>query len=373
MNEETQPGAGSDPERAKEPQKTDEEWSAEIQNDLRTNERYGIFFDQYHPSSLNDMFIKSYADEKVRVLKHARKCLANAEGEELSISKRGADCMWQIQQRKLFDLQCKWRAREIELPDVHTTIDFHYWGELIQRCPFLTPITQEEFDLYHNYMLSEDFDEQRLYGDWLWQDYNILKMRSDDDEEDDEYPPWYTFYEAFKGRRDWRLLPNIRGEEEDRYWNILRPPTQTPAEPEDHRPYIGPWDDDTRDDFRKRFETPEYLRLFEAYDKAEDWRYYEERLRMAIWEFLEFDGPLPMEYNDDWKEAIFEAAERATNLRLVQACEAAYKEYQTREELGLQHEILLDEKRIKGEEERRAHFMEEMRKAKILNGEKPDF
>ena len=78
---------------------------------------------------------------------------------------------------------------------------------------------------------------------------------------------------------------------------------------------------------------------------------------------------LPMEYNDDWKEAIFEAAERATNLRLVQACEAAYKEYQTREELGLQHEILLDEKRIKGEEERRAHFMEEMRKAKILNGE----
>ncbi|MCL5021203.1 MAG: hypothetical protein M1339_06005 [Bacteroidetes bacterium] len=368
------PGSGGESSQNA-PQKTDEEWAKEIEDDLRTNERYKPFFNRYRPSLLNESFMKFYAEEKVRVLQRGKKCVENAERELLSIAGKGAECLWQIQQRKLFDLQCQWRAGNIELPDIRICMDFQYWGELIQHCPFLPPITQEEFDLYHGYMLSDEFDEERLGWNWLWQDYDGLKMqlKEGDEGEDYEYLPWYEYYEAFKGGHDWFLLPDIRGEEEEKYMDLLHPPGPVPEERKDARPYISPYHGQDRDIFRKMFESAEYNRLYDAYDRESDWIEMEERLREAVWDLLEFEGPFPIEYNDDWKEGIFRAAKRANRLRLAKACEAAYEEYKTREALGLKHELLLDEEKIATEEERRKFFRDKIRQGMILNGEKPDF
>lgn len=369
-----QPGSGKESPEDK-PQKTDEECAEEIANDLRTSERYKPFFDRYRPSSLNDSFIKLYADEKVQVLKRGKKCVENEERELLSIADKGARCLWQIQQRKLFDLQCRWRAGEIELPDIRICMDFRYWGELIQHCPFLPPITQEEFELYHGYVLSDEFDEEHIGWNWIWQNYEGLKMDLEEGEEgkDFEYLPWYEYYESFKGGHDWFLLPDIRGEEEEKYFRLLHPRGPVQEESKDARPYISPYHGEDRDIFRKMFESAEYNRLYDAYDRAADWSELEDRLRYSVWELLDFDGPFPIEYNDDWKEGIFRAAKRATQLRLVKACEAAYEEYKTREALGLKHELLLDEEHIATEEERRRFFRDKIRQGMILNGEKPDF
>jgi hypothetical protein len=293
----------------------------------------------------------------------------------MSLSNRADASIWLIQQRKLFELQCKWRAGKIDLPDVHTTWDFEYWSDLIQRCPLIPPITQEEYDLYHGYVLSEDYDDCERYGA-RWQTYDVLKLwDEEEDEEDDSYPAWYSYWERFKGESDWRLLPDIRGQKEHEYWRLANKELFEKASKvtvPDKRPYLATWFFEERENFFKTCE-PDLLRHFYAYEREADWEDAEDRLRQAIWTLLDFDEPLPMEYNDDWREGIFSAARRADQIRLAKACDAAFKDYLGREALRLNHEVHLDDDKIKKEEQRRAQYMEAIRKGMILNGEKPDF
>jgi len=348
-------------------EKTFKEVQKEMEEDLRTNERYKAYLSQYNSNGAGS--IDSLARMKADVTVNGKRRQNHEEEEVMSLRKRADMSIWNIQQRKLFDLQCKWRAGSIDLPGIETTYDFEYWSELIQRCPFLPPITQEEYDLYHDYVLSDDFDDCEQYST-SWQTYVVLKMwDEEEDDEDDSYPAWYSYYERFKGGHDWRLLPDTRGDKEHEYWRLAHKDLFAKASSttvQDKRPYLATWVYEEREKFFKVCE-PDLLRHFYAYEREADWEDAEDRLRQAIWTLLDFDEALPMEYNDDWKEGIFRAARRADQLRLAKACDAAFKEYLNREELGLKHEVYLDDDKIKKEEERRAEYNEAIRKGKALS------
>ncbi|HEY9165692.1 MAG TPA: hypothetical protein VIS48_05970 [Candidatus Kryptonia bacterium] len=348
--------------------KTRAELQQEFMNDLQTNERYKAFFEQYTSHSV-ESFIESYASLKCDIIEYGKASYKREEGNAEDEETTAATYLWQIQQRKLFDLQCRWRAGLIDLPEIETIWDFDYWGDMIQACPFIPPITQEEFNLYLDYIMSDYFEPRTFYYH-NWQNYDTFKALADDDEWEG-YPQWYEYYERFAGPADWRLLPDVRGERDHEYfhlgvWEGCESVSHAPA---DNRPILGTWDEDLLEEFIRKFESPEVLRYMQAWNRKRDLD-EDDDLEMAVYTLQHTEEHVPMEFNENWRDAIMAAARLARQLEITKRCKRAYEEYLRREELGLCHELLQDEKDVKTHEKSRSYYLEMVRKGRELKGDK---
>src|SRR5665213_924310 len=90
----------------------------ETYEDLKNNSKYKEYFEQYRPDSIEE-FIKSYSQQKGNCwLRHGEMYL-KLENDAHNWFRVEADkCLWEIQQKKLFNLQCLWRAEKIQLEGV---------------------------------------------------------------------------------------------------------------------------------------------------------------------------------------------------------------------------------------------------------------
>lgn len=196
-------------------------------------------------------FLERYAEERASALVDGRTFFERAQKEEADLVQEATERLWEIQQRKLFELQCRWRAEEVRLPaeQVALSQDFEKWGNRIERCPLLTPITATEVDDYLTYLLSDactdaDDDFARPHD---WQDYDrcrrylLLQAEGQSPEQvqrdaaknpgqglgglaamlDDfflNYPSWYAYCDAQAGPPNLVLyLPDHRGAKEAYY------------------------------------------------------------------------------------------------------------------------------------------------------------
>jgi hypothetical protein len=244
-------------------------------HELQTNPDYQPYFAGYTPDSVAD-FIIEYAERKARYVFDGPEHARHFEKESTEVQEKAQARLWDIQQKKLFDLQCQWRAGTFQHPAIHVTDQFEYWGRHPERCPLLSPITPAELALYLEYLALPDCPE----GDWSrrrkvpkWQDYHELrsvyyrdeldKLPSgtsvqaydaedpeeydwDEDDEDDDweenekptYPAWYRFHDLHGGLGHLRHLPNVRGNRQRHYtelalrqrWLNPKPAPEPPAE-----------------------------------------------------------------------------------------------------------------------------------------------
>ena len=102
-------------------------------------------------------FLERYADERASALVDGHSFWELARKEDARLEQEAGERLWEIQQRKLFELQCRWRAEEITLParQVEISHDFEVWGARIEECPLLPPIEAAEVDAYVAFLLSE--------------------------------------------------------------------------------------------------------------------------------------------------------------------------------------------------------------------------
>ena len=241
--------------------------------ELQTNPAYQPYFAGYTPDSV-EAFIEQYAQRKARYVFDGPRRSKYFEAESTEVQERAQARLWDIQQKKLFDLQCKWRAGLFQHPAIHVTDQFDYWGRHPDRCPFLPPITPDEVALYQDYLADPDCRE----GDWTrqrhspdWQGYMNLRATyyedelallppdshvfdededdeedaddyDEDDEDDDDwgeeeddqpaYPAWYRFYDQHHGTGHLRHLPNLRGMRQQYYQDLhLRNSWMKPTSP----------------------------------------------------------------------------------------------------------------------------------------------
>lgn len=368
MGEQSDPNTQAGEEAKK---KSREELEAEFKDQLKSNLRYESFFDEYTSSSV-EAFTEYFSKYKCDLLEHGKQSYHAEEAALESKDEEAARYFWEIQERKLFEIQCRWRAGLIDIPQVETVWDFDYWGSVIQICPFVPPVTHDEFNLYHDYVLSDEFEETWLYYGH-WQDYERLKEWSDEDDERSEFPPWYKYYERFTGKTDWRLLPDIRGERDMEYFHLALDirPSAGPARPVDNRAYLRCYDEEVLEDFIKRCESPELLRYFLAWQKKRDIE-EDDDLEEAVERLRYSEERVPMEYNPDWREAIFAAARRVVQLEVSKGCERVYEDYLRRVQLGLSHELLISEDHLKQAEQFRDHWRKMVKKGKSRNESKTD-
>jgi len=324
-----------------EKQKQEEKMRLEIEVDLRTNPRYKPFFEKFNPRSIED-FIRDYPADKIRWLELGSWRLQQNEKHSINHYTMAENCFFEIQQKKLFDLQCKWRAEQITIKEVEICFDFDYWGRHIKNCPFLPAVTTEEVEIYCQYLLSDNAEFDKWYE---WQDYDNIKEEYQQDEGQFYMPEWYDFHNSRTGAGMLLMLPNIRGEKEDFYTELhFNPQRKSRKEIEeayeaaksedDKKPWLSSHGE-TLEEFIETFEPRHVINSYNAYQKK-GWQMFfdDEELQDAIETLLNATRQIILPFNTDWREAILKAAARYDAEMLCEILPRMHEEYLQKMELG---------------------------------------
>jgi len=349
----------------------------EVEADLINNPRYKEFFEQYNASSVRS-FIDSYKSGKANWMMWGENFSLIEERKILKYISIANDKLWEIQQKKLFNLQCQWRAETIKIAEINISYDFMYWEQFIKLCPFLSPISETEYELYREYILSEDFNSEPLDFN-RWQDYEQYKSEYVNSDES-FLPEWYEFYDQRMGTNSLFLLPDTRGEKENYYLKLfydeqrrLKPELYAVNSNRDQRPYLNYYDSKTLAEFVETFED---MKIREAYRAMRSTQLesldYDGSLTDAI-EILKQAGNIELIYAGDWRESILKTARNYEKEKIHQAFSIAYKNYLNRLKLGIGFNHDLSDVNIKHTTELVNGYKERILKGRVLNGEPEDF
>lgn len=189
-------------------------------------------------------FANLYAVYKTNILLRGPRALEAPAHRFLKFREAAAEHLWEIQQKKLFDLQCQWRADQVQLPGCRHTRDFEAWARYVDFCPWLSPVTAAELAVYMAYLQSGTFEP---IAAGQWQSYTDFKLSLDPihhAEAEEKLPAWYAFHNEHTGAGELLDLPDLRGMKEERYvelWRIANQEKQAAAEAAGTAPSHLPW------------------------------------------------------------------------------------------------------------------------------------
>jgi len=340
----------------------------EIRSDLKTNPQYKNFFDKYNPLSV-ESFIDNYAIRKSRYLTFGEMLSKNEENTMLRQQIEADERLWEIQRKKLFDLECRWRAEQIEIEQIEISADFEFWSKNIENCPFLEKITEDDYELYLEYLLSDGFYDYNL--DFSWMGYVDIKQSLS---EDGNIPPWYEFYDIHKGTGSLLFLPDIRGEKEEYYLNLWKKNIAETKKKQkkksvtlDSRPRLYGYDLSVIENFIKKFENKRLLEYFKLYEK--ELNKSNDEVDQAIQILKESDEMIPIESHYDWRSAVIQAARRLEQRKIADSFKQAYKKYLYRDRVGIAHEIHSNENSIEWVKDWVEELKREIIEARRMNNE----
>ena len=312
------------------------------------------------------LLARTYANAKAAAFIKGPMLLKQQGAHFVEIREAAAQSLWDIQQKKLFDLQCRWRAEQITLPGVRHTQEFRQWEKYIEHCPWLPPITADEVALYQTYLRSDAYVPSR---NWSWQAYDTFRRTAegegnDDDDDDDDkaddgfraaerrayrmLPAWYRYHDATTGASSLLALPDVRGEKEAYYINLTEADkteklaaqrargdmaASLPWHPfignNDFTPYFRQFEDPT--------ELPRLLRWYEA-DRADYGRRNGYLFEATHWmeRALESQSkPWPIAAHADWRMAVIAAGMQAWGHQLAEVLAEVWQEQEQNRALGL--------------------------------------
>ncbi len=200
-----------------------EQLAVQFREELLANEAACHWLSQQKEEK-REYFIKSYIDKKILVIDASSYFISKAEQvPELRFREETEKSLDLILHKKLFNLQCQWRAGNIELPGISICFDFICWAQDIRNCPFLDPITKEELELLRTFVLIDNFwldssiDEDGVAN----RIYEEITERNEQGQID-MMPNWFEYYDQCMGTDTLVMLPNIRGEKEQKYLDAVR-------------------------------------------------------------------------------------------------------------------------------------------------------
>lgn len=326
-------------------------------------------------------FLESYADSRANSLTTGRRQLEYEQRLDQELAREARHRLREIQQRKLFAEQVRWRAGEATAADayVRTAADFQHWGYKMKKCRWLPRITSAEVEDYLTYLASpycSDADPEAVKPD-DFQDYDAFRryllLRGDDYApagvlrrlhagrlagEALWYPGWYAWCDQRDGPPNLVLArPNLRGfangpadeaDEEDEDHPGLFQPAPSPSPPPASEPAVPlPWlgyaayAGLTATLVREQ-ETAELQRYHQAClpppagpDEAPAVAEVERLLNNAGHEagrrLTEIPERLPIAAADDWREALHLTWLDHRKRYLATAIRAAFATYQARQ------------------------------------------
>jgi hypothetical protein len=285
-----------------------------IINELETGVHYQEFFKQYSSSFVVD-FIKNYAFKKVYWHLYGEKNLQSQKEEKNQWSRASRFCLELILQKKLFDLQCQWRGNRIKFPGIELTSQFKWWSDHIFSCPFLEPVNEIEVGYFIRFLQESDLG-YRFQESVEWQNFKAIKdefLATPSGRSNCYYNTWYEFHNQQTGNDIYFALNDERGTLEQYYLQLgeQEETRERNIHPPDSRPRLEYSDEKMLEYFSSHFDSKESHR---KYLEKKNWHSPFNRIKTALIEedllFLERQKEsVPIESHEDWRVAIFRAAE----------------------------------------------------------------
>ena len=294
---------------------------AQVAEDILHNARYDEFFAPYQPQ-VRAQFVRDYVSRRHLWTQFGDFYERHLTGHLTQFEQEAYTRLWDIQQKKLFDLQCEWRAELVNVPGVQTSADFETLGATIENCTAVSPITPDDLTLYLDWVRQADYEEDladRWGSRFGWQRYQDVKAQLDPDEEGadqwiiEEISEWYEFHNQRTGQGRLLRLPDLRGRKEEHYMDAWRADNQAqreaaeaaapPAPPPDPRP-ASVYGDESRElqtKFAQQFEPAALNRQRTAYEAANPPDTWEDEEVERVLDFLKsIEEPVPIEAGADW-------------------------------------------------------------------------
>ncbi len=316
-------------------------------------------------------FKEYFAELKAQYDLGAEVTFKDKEYVELYFINEAKELIWCIQQKKLFDAQCRWRAGNIEIPEVLITEDFEYWSDNIKNCTFIDPISEEDVRLLQQYLSSANFEEE-LIGVFDWQNYDDWKEEHLGDPDSISSPEWYHFYNMYRGTESLLIQPDIKSEyeeecidagmnsleHEERMNLIVESITADPVDETmevdeddplpvrtdrsklvyDNRPYLFCGMDEISE-FVALFEDQEMKELHEAK------RTLHRTTELTGWDIMPFNDAVydlryagdnyPMKPYYSWRLGTIKLGQEFKNQKMCEALPLVYEEYKMRIDMGI--------------------------------------
>lgn len=293
---------------------TQEQFEEEMENNPKCEE----YFDGYEDASVKE-FIKHHAAAKVAAFSRYAKIQAEYEAHQMLFLTLADEIIDTILQKKLFNLQCLWRAGKADLPFVKVTTDFKYFEKHIRACPFIEPVTEAEIDLALRFLREYRWTEFDTNAEW--QDYRRFKdFLADEEREYPKYPPLYAFFDQYQETGFLIKMRDIRDEKERYYIRAYRDAKNEEArkrraangepEPVEHvrtLPFLH-YASDTRAHFAALCEPKEIQEAIRLQGHRD--QFFDNTLNIydALTLMARMKDKVPMRAHADWKTALFESA-----------------------------------------------------------------
>jgi hypothetical protein len=257
-----------------------------------------------------------------------------------------------------------------------------YWQDHIFACQAITPITEEEIDLYTRYLRETPFNER--FDQWKnYQDKDEMISIKRESGNVFEENPWYMYYDEKEGTGSYFDLPDIRGAKEDVYIELFHKDHRQKSNQEteienlsyDTRPYFSRYDGDFMQDFVKRHETPSFYRLF-LQDKRNSQRYglnEQPNFCISLLEEIPLDY-LAIEPADDWRTAVTCTYERYRREKIIETLPQAFALYLKHQghDWNYPGRSKFSEINVDPDKGLSKHFLKMILEGRILNGEPAD-
>ena len=360
-------------------EKFEEEIKVEIirqqtEEELKSNPVYQEFFEQFNQVSV-ESFIRNYARRKAFYITRGQEYISQEEQVAFRHKMVAEEGLWAIQQKKLFNLQCQWRAELIKLKGVEHSTQFQLLSANIQHCPYISPVSKAEMELYVSFLRSGQAGTNLSFDNW--QDYESFKAEHQanfipaiDDIDEAHMPAWFRYYDEMMSTGHLLDLPDIRGDKENRYRSISRQrqldkmKRSTEAKQVDSRPYLSIYDIDTVESFVKKFEDRKLLKYCRAVENFQQQLDDHMELEEAIETLKLAQTPISIRSNKDWKNAVIEAAQRFEFEQIANMVPSVHQEYVIRMENSISfQQSIIDKKR-----EEYSYQVCENAKKQILDG-----
>lgn len=186
---------------------------AEIAQELEANQELWEAYKEHREPDVQNL-IKSYALAKARLVVQGNYTQMHYQKLLDEWNKRAWFALGEIQHKKLFDMQCRWRSGQLELDGLETSYHFTNLARPILDIDILPPITEEDLDKYLQFLNSSYGVVNHYYYLTDHQHYDQIKEMHE--KSYDGMPAYYEFHYTVCGNTALLNLPNIKGEEERR-------------------------------------------------------------------------------------------------------------------------------------------------------------
>jgi hypothetical protein len=346
-----------------------EKLKAKLVAQYKKDDRFIGLSDEYTEESVKS-FIETYASYKASLQQNGNPHKENARMERERMEKLAIKCLAEIQHKKLFDLECQWRANRIKLPRVEISEDFNVLAENILQADVPEQITFYDIEFYQQYLVSPEADLYHVGP--LYPYFGTVKdaFENDDNDHEGAIPIYFKYHMQKTGSDSYLRLTDIRGKKEGFYEKLFyqnqkKKNTPQPVTEKPLKPSLSTMDEEIAR-VAAQFDSKKLARFIRNFNESNSNSFV--KVDFAFLYLSQQTETIPIESGDNWRESLYIAYKRHEYKCLSAILPQVWEEYLMKKKMNVAFES--DQQMW---QKRREMTAKRILEGRLLNGEPANF